>query len=222
MKKRRRAIIFGTGSFAEVADFYLTEDSDYEVVAFTINSDYMTASQLRGRPVVPLEELGDNYPPGDHDMFVAVGYKQMNAVRQSICEAARAKGYGLLNYVCSRATVWGELSASDNVFIFEDNTIQPFVTIGSGSVLWSGNHVGHHSRIGEYCFISSHVVVSGHCGIGSHCFIGVNATITDGVHVGARNLIGPAALIQRDTGDDEVYLAERTLKFPKPSSRFMR
>ena len=52
----------------------------------------------------------------------------------------------------------------DNCFILEDNTVQPFVTIGNNVTLWSGNHIGHDSVIEDDCFISSHVVVSGTCG----------------------------------------------------------
>jgi sugar O-acyltransferase (sialic acid O-acetyltransferase NeuD family) len=218
----KRAIIFGTASFAEVVDFYLTNDSVYEVVAFTSDDGADRPSTLHGRPHVPFEELPQRFPPGQHDVFVAVGYKKLNSVREAICAAVRARGYDLLSYICSRATIWGTPKIGDNSFIFENNTIQPFVEIGRGTILWSGNHIGHHSRIGEYCFVSSHVVVSGHCEIGSHCFLGVNSTIVDGVKVGARNLIGPAALIQHDTGDDEVYLVPRTEKHPKSSSRFMR
>ena len=35
------------------------------------------------------------------------------------------------------------------------------VRIGNDVVLWSGNHIGHDSTIGDHCFIASHVVVSG-------------------------------------------------------------
>lgn len=219
---KKQAIIFGTGSFAEVVDFYLTHDSCYDVVAFTVNMEYLDNLELLGRPVVPFEDLKSVYSSDEHEIFVAVGYKQMNAVRENVCFEAKDKGYKLLSYISSKSSCMGQPSIGENVFIFEDNTIQPFVEIGSGTVLWSGNHIGHHSSIGEYCFISSHVVVSGNCRIGSHSFIGVNATITDGVSIGTRNLIGPGSLIQKNTTDEDVYLVERTKKHSKPSSRFMR
>ena len=65
-------------------------------------------------------------------------------------------------------------------------------------------------------------MISGHCQVGSHCFIGVNATIADDTAIADRNIIGPGTLIQKDTGPDEVYVAERTKKFAKDSSRFFR
>ncbi|MBM3503520.1 MAG: acetyltransferase [Alphaproteobacteria bacterium] len=222
MQKTKRALIFGTASFAEVVRFYLDADSLYEVVAFTASRASIAQPSKQGLPVVPFEEIADRFPPGDHEMFVAVGYRQLNRLRERFCLEAKGKGYSLIRYVSSKATTWGDTRIGDNVFIFEDNTIQPFVSIGDDTILWSGNHVGHHSTIGAHCFISSHVVISGHCQVGDHCFLGVNATIADTVVVGDRNIIGPGALIQKNTGADEVYVAERTAKFPKDSSRFFR
>lgn len=67
----------------------------------------------------------------------------------------------------------------DNCFVFENQTIQPFVKIGNDVIIWSGNHIGHHSMIGDHCFISSHVVISGNVKIEPYCFLGVNSSIRD-------------------------------------------
>jgi UDP-3-O-[3-hydroxymyristoyl] glucosamine N-acyltransferase len=94
--------------------------------------------------------------------------------------------------------------------VLEDNTIQPFVTIGDNVVLWSGNHIGHHSTIGNHVFISSHVVVSGGVRIGDYCFVGVNATFRDHISVGQRTVIGAGALIMKNTPDDSVFIEPAT------------
>lgn len=220
--KTRKAVLFGATNFAQVAKFYLTVDSPYEVVAFCINRDKLSGDEFDGLPLRAFEDIEQHYPPQDHDFFVAVGSKAMNGVRERLMREARAKGYHLLTYVCSKATSWGDTKLGDNVFIFENNVIQPFVSIGEGTVLWSGNHIGHHSTIGPYCFITSHVVISGYCKVGAHTFMGVNSTVSEDVEIGARNLIGPNTLIQKATLEGEVYIAERTKKFPKDSSRFFR
>jgi sugar O-acyltransferase (sialic acid O-acetyltransferase NeuD family) len=206
----RRAVIFGTGYFGEVVSFYLTHDSEYEVAAFTASADAIADKEFAGLPLVPFEAVEETYPPDDHDLFVAVGYARLNKVREQFCNEARAKGYTLLTYVCSKATTWGDAQIGDNTFVFEDNTIQPFVTIGDGVVLWSGNHIGHHASIGDYCFLTSHVVVSGATTVGARCFIGVNATLRDDIGIGADNLIGMGAMITRSTGAGEVHVAKHT------------
>lgn len=211
-----KVVVFGTGSFAECVHFYLTHDSPHEVVAFTVNRDHIgEQTELAGLPVVAFEDLAETHPPAEYDMYVAVGYAQVNRVRARICEEARAKGYSLISYVSSKATTWGDTKIGDNVFIFEDNTIQPFVEIGDDTVLWSGNHIGHHAKIGPHCFITSHVVISGHVKVGAYCFIGVNATVRDAIAIGEANVIGSAALIMKTTKDNEVYIAPRT----KPDAR---
>jgi sugar O-acyltransferase (sialic acid O-acetyltransferase NeuD family) len=206
-----KVVVFGTGSFAECVNFYLTHDSAHEVVAFTVHRDHLgETSELAGLPVVAFEDVPERYPSADHQMFVAVGYAGVNRVRAAICQEAKALGYELLTYVSSKATTWGDAKIGENCFIFEDNTIQPFVTIGDDCVLWSGNHIGHHVSIGDHCFITSHVVVSGHVKIGSYCFIGVNATLRDDISIGEANVIGAGALIMKSTGEREVYAPQRT------------
>jgi sugar O-acyltransferase (sialic acid O-acetyltransferase NeuD family) len=130
-------------------------------------------------------------------------------VRAAVYSDAKGKGYELVSYVSSKCTYYGE-TIGDNCFIFEDNTIQPFVRVGNDVVMWSGNHIGHHSTIGNHCFISSHVVISGNCRIGDYCFIGVNATLRDSISIGNSCIIGAGSLLMKSTKDNELYISERT------------
>ena len=219
----KRAVIFGMGSFGELADLYLRTDGGYAVVAFAATADQVAkTSEFKGRPVVDLDDLPKRFDAADTEVFVAVGYRKMNTLRRDFCVRVKGLGFRLLSYVSPRASRMPETEIGENVFIFEDNTIQPFTRIGDGVVMWSGNHLGHHSTIEPWCFLTSHVVVSGHCRIGECSFLGVNATIADRMTIGPRNLIGPGALIQKSTGPDEAWFAARAEKFPKPSSFFLK
>jgi sugar O-acyltransferase (sialic acid O-acetyltransferase NeuD family) len=212
-----KVVIFGTASFAEVAHFYLTHDSHYEVVAFTASADSIQQDSLQDLPVVPFETLETFYPPDEYQMFIAIGYAKLNKVRERFYNEAKAKGYTLITYISSQATYWGT-PIGDNCFVFEDNTIQAFTTIGNNVILWSGNHIGHHTTIEDHCFITSHVLVSGHVTIGSHCFLGVNATLRDSISIAPECVIGAGALVLKNTSPKEVYAAERTKIYPKDSS----
>ena len=89
-------------------------------------------------------------------MFIAIGYKNMNKIREKFYNEAKSKGYTLLNYLSSKANIFTD-KIGDNCFICEDNTIQPYVKIGKNVILWSGNHIGHHSVIEDHIWICSHV-----------------------------------------------------------------
>src|SRR3989304_6071732 len=177
-------VIFGTGDIAELAHFYLANDSGFRVEAFTVDGEYLSSREFCSLPAVPFEEVERVYPPGQFDMFVALSYAKLNAVRAAKCREAKDKGYRLISYISSKATVWPGFSAGENCFILEDNTIQPFAMIGNNVTLWSGNHIGHHSEIHNHCFIASHVIVSGGVEIGESGFIGVNVTLGDPVKIG--------------------------------------
>ncbi len=199
-----RVVLFGTGDFARVASVYLAEDSPYRVEAFAVHDQYRTSDTLLGKPVVPFERLAELYPPGEVSLFVAVGFKRVNKQRAELVAECKRLGYTLISYVCSKATVWGDLTIGDNCFVFENNVIQPFAKIGTDTILWSGNHIGHDSTIGDHCFVSSHVVVSGHAKVGDYCFLGVNSTLRDGVTVGAESVIGAGATVLKDVPPGSV------------------
>jgi sugar O-acyltransferase (sialic acid O-acetyltransferase NeuD family) len=198
-------VIFGVGDYAQVASVYLDEDSPHEVVAFTVHERYLESPKVLGRDVIGWERLAERYPPDAADMLVAIGFSGVNRVRTAIYEQCKAAGYRLISYVSSRAAHFGKLELGDNCFVFEDNVIQPFVRIGNNVVIWSGNHIGHHSVIEDDCFIASHAVISGHVTIGRGSFVGVNATFRDGVTVAPECVIGAGAVILHDTVPKGVY-----------------
>jgi sugar O-acyltransferase (sialic acid O-acetyltransferase NeuD family) len=212
-----RLVIFGAGDIARLAHRYFTRDSAHQVVGFSVDGEYLEGDAFLGLPLVAFEDVARRYPPEDYQMFVALSYRRMNRVRAERYEAARKLGYRLASYVSSRCTFLADGPVGDNCLILEDNTIQPFVTIGNDVTLWSGNHVGHDSVIEDHCFVSSHVVVSGHCRIGAYSFIGVNATLHNGVTVARETLIGAGAVIAKDTVEKGVYVPERARLFKKKS-----
>jgi len=215
-------VIFGAGDIGQLAHFYFTHDSAYRVVAFTVDRDHLRGEACCGLPVVPFDEIATRFPPSEFAMFIAVSYARLNAVRQEKYLAAKALGYRFASYLSSRATTWPGFVLRENCFILEDNTLQPFATVGDNVTLWSGNHIGHHARIGDHCFLASHIVVSGGVEIGERCFVGVNATIRDHVRVGARCVIGAGALILADVEPEGVFASEGTKRSKVPSSRLRR
>jgi len=216
---KKPLVIFGFGDIAQLAHFYFSKDSEYEVVAFTVDSAYLTDTIFCGLPVIPFEEIAKQYTPDQCELFVALSYSKLNIVRKEKYQAAKAMGYQIASFVSSSATVLNEGCIGENCFIFEDNTIQPFVTIGNNVTLWSGNHIGHHSTIMDHCFIASHVVISGGVEIGEQCFIGVNATLRDHIKVGEKCVIGAGTLLLTDAEPEGVYFGTASERAKVPSTR---
>jgi sugar O-acyltransferase (sialic acid O-acetyltransferase NeuD family) len=201
-----KIVIIGTGETGQIAYEYFTHDSEHEVVAFSVERAYLPQeSKLYDLPIVPLEDLEKNFCPSEVLAFVAVSSTKLNRVRTRLYGYLKERGYGFVSYISSRAFVWHNAEVGENCFIFENNTIQPFVKIGNNVVLWSGNHIGHNTIIRDNCFISSQVVISGFCDIGENCFLGVNSTIINNISIARDCFIGAGALIQKSTKEGEVY-----------------
>jgi len=192
-----KVIIFGLLDTAELAHYYLCNDSEHEVVAFTVNKNHISSKTFKGLPIVPFEEIENDYPAAEFSLFAPLTGKNMNQFRESIYLSGIAKGYDFISYVSSRAILFNT-KIGKNCFILENNTIQPFTTIGDNVVLWSGNHIGHHSQIADHCFFTSHVVLSGNCTVDSNCFFGVNSTIRDFCNISKGTLLGMSSSLISD------------------------
>ncbi|SFS19957.1 sugar O-acyltransferase, sialic acid O-acetyltransferase NeuD family [Dyella sp. OK004] len=214
----RPLVLIGAGEFAQIAREYFEHDSDYDVVAFSVERSYIDQTQLNGLPVVAYEELETLYPSSEVEAFVAIPASQLNRLRTRFYLDAKRRGYQCASYVSTHAFVWRNVEIGENSFIFENNVIQPFVRIGNNCVLWSGNHVGHRTVIRDNVFIASHAVISGYCDIGEGSFIGVNATFNDHVKIAPDSVIGAGALMTRDTESGRVYVGSPAHPLPDRSS----
>lgn len=206
----KKLVIFGSGEIATLAKFYFSHDSDYEVVAFTVDDEYVTSDTFEGLPLLPFTSIGSAYPPSDFDMHVALSYVHLNKLREQKYIQAKAEGYRLASYVSSKSTIWPDLCVGDNCFVLEDQTIQPTVKIRNNVVLWSGNHIGHGTVIGSHTYMASQVVISGHCEIGERCFFGVNATFADFVTVGDDVFVAMDASVTRNISSGSVVLGAKS------------
>lgn len=207
-----KVVIFGVLDTAELAHYYLTNDSEHEVVAFTVSREYLKETTFKGLPVVAFEDVENEFSPEEYSLFAPMTARKMNTLREDIYNQGKRKGYNFVSYISTKATVFNN-EIGENCFILEDNTIQPFTKIGNNVVLWSGNHIGHHGEIKDHVFFTSHVVMSGHCVIESNCFFGVNATIRDYSTLAKGTLLAMgASLTKQNTEEWGVYVGNPAKK----------
>lgn len=222
MTKTKKLVIIGDSAFAEVAYECFTHDSEYEVVGFVVEAAYLKNTALFGLPITPFEQIEEHFNPSEVEFYAALVYTQLNRLRTRLYQTAKAKGYRPASYISSRAFVWHNVQLGEHCFIFEDNTVQPFVKIADNVVLWSGNHIGHHSVIQDHCFIASHVVISGFCNIGSNTFMGVNAALGNNVSIGEDNWIGPSVTIVKNTEPNLLFKLDQPEPAKVSARRFFK
>jgi len=214
--KLKKVVIFGITDFANQVSFYLKNDSYFEVVAYTVDAEYNKAKTFLDLPVIDFEEVQDVYPPSEFAMFVAVGYHKLNSTRENKFNEAKAKGYQLISYFCSRNSHWNEIEVGENTFIMEGNIFMKNVKIADNVIIAIGNKIGHDSIIEENCYITSNVMMGGFCTIKRNTFIGMSVVIKDKITVGERNILGAGSILLKNTKNDSSFLTKSTPITPDP------
>jgi len=220
-KSLKKVVIFGVSDFASQVSFYLQQDSDYEVVAYTVNAEYNTSKTFLNLPVVDFEEVQQIYPPTEYAMFIAIGYHKLNSTRTTKFNEAKAKGYELISYICSRNSYWNDLKVGENCFIMEGNIFMQNVKIADNVIIAIGNKIGHDSVIEENCFLTSNIMTGGFCTIKKNTFIGLSVVIRDKTTIEEHNILGAGAIILKNTKKNSSYLTKSTPLTPDPNNYIM-
>jgi sugar O-acyltransferase (sialic acid O-acetyltransferase NeuD family) len=219
----KQVVVFGAGKIGQVVSRHMLKEGVREIAAFTCEAEFLPESRtFGGREVVAFEHIENAYPPNRFEMIVAVGYQELNASRERICEQARAKGYRLASFVSGRAAYGDWLEIGDNCIILDDAVIEPYAVIGNNVVMWSGVLVGHHAVIEDNCWISGHAVFGGSSKLGSGSFVGLGAIIGHEVEIGAKSFIGAGVVLTRCAESKSVFVAADTQKYRLDSAHFMQ
>jgi len=174
------------------------------------------------KPVVAFSLVEQTYPHSEYDMFVAVGYHDLNALRKQKCSEAKEKGYTLVSIISPKSNLPKNVTFGYNCFIMPPAIIHPCVKIGNNVFVWSGALVGHHSTIGDHCWLTSNCNLGGDVKIGKQVFIALNATISNSVNIGNECFIGANTLVIKGMDNEQVMIAEPSKPIKLTSKQFFR
>jgi len=219
---KKGLVIFGIGKIAEVVYYYASKECGFNVVAFCVDDQYKNADEFQGLPVISFEKIEEKYPAADYDMFVGIGYQDLNRLRETKCNQAIGKGYTLVSIVSPLANLPTNVTHGWNCFIMPPSIIHPCVSLGNNVFVWSGAMVGHHTVVHDHCWLTSACNISGNVQIGTNTFIAVNATVGHSVNIGNNCFIGANTLTTKNLDDEKVVIAESTKPFRLNSSQFLR
>lgn len=214
-----KLIIYGNGRIAKI--IYQFVKKQYDIVAFTVDRHYIQEDVIDGLPLMAFEDLETKLSCKKHKMLVAVGYVQMNVVREKKYKEGKDKGYDFINYIHPSVEIHDNIIVGENNIVLDHVTIQPYVKLGNSNFIWSNAVIAHGSIVGDTNWITSGVVVSGDSTIKSNCFLGVNATIGHNITIDDENFIGANTLITKNTKLKEVFISKDGEKFLLDSQRFL-
>jgi sugar O-acyltransferase (sialic acid O-acetyltransferase NeuD family) len=214
-------VVFGAGQLAEVAKAYIDADGPDQIVGFTVDSDYCYSDTFQGLPLVAWERLETRFPPTSVKLLGPLSYQRFNDFRRERHIEGKKRGYTFASFIHPASHVYAT-EIGENCFILENNVIQPYVRIGVGVMIWSGNHIGHHAVIGDYCFLASQVGLGGGVRLGERCFLAGKVGIESGLEVGDRCFLGTGAIVNRNLPAESVVKGRADARAGYSRSRLMR
>lgn len=186
-------IINGTTQFSTMVAQLVEMEGNAEVLAFTTLSRYINVSSIRGKKVVPFEELGDLFDKNSIRILNTIGYSKMNTVRERVNKEIEDSGFLQYSYISNRAFIapppTSELLSSGCI-IMPNVFIGPEVTIGKSVIVYSNCSLTHDIVLEDNVFIGSGCVIGGNVRIGRNSFIGMNSTIKNRVALAPFSLVG--------------------------------
>ena len=202
--------------------YYFRQLDQFQVVALTVDKNFLSKDKKWGLPIVPFENLELRYSPADYHMFIALGYQKLNQLRSQKCIEAKAKGYSLVSCLGKNANVPSDLIYGENCFIMDNTMIHPCVKIGNNNFIWSGVMIGHHSVIGDHCWFTSCAQLAGGVKLGNNCFLSINATLGNQITVGRNCFFGANSLVTQCTKENEVYIEKSSSAHRLTSKQFIK
>ncbi len=201
-------VVFGNGKIAEVILRVIEDHQLFSIAAFCSDDDFVDSEEFHGYPLVRASELKDRFPPKDFKMFVALGYQDINRLREQKVSWSVQQGYELVSVIHPKASIYSDLEFGENCFIMDNVHIHPHVRIGSNTFIWSGAIVGHHTSIGNNCWLTSGANVSGVVTMGDNVFVAINGTIANEVSIGNHAFVGANVLVTKSVEPMQVLISE--------------
>lgn len=217
-----KVILAGNAITADILYSYLRADSRYEVVGLTVDDEFIDQGSVDGFAAVGLSQVKERFAPQTCRVVMAVGYNDLNRVRESLFLRLKAMGYAVETYVHPAAQVCSSHALGEGCVVLPSAVIEPHARVGANSMVWSNVTLAHHSSIAEHCWIAAGTVISGQASVLRNSFIGVNATVVNEVTVGEYNIVGAGALITKDTKPHTVHLARSAEPFRYSSGDYVK
>ena len=180
-----------------------SRDSEYEVIAFTVDKKHLRTDYFLNKKVVDFDNIESLYPPSEYIMFIAIGPSKMNINREAKYYEAKKKGYKLASYISPYAIC--DSPIGENTVVADYAIIHPYVKIGNNNGFWEQCFIANDTVIGNNCWFSPKSTVSTFAEVEDNSILGTGSIIKTSIKIAKKTLVGAASYISANTKENGVY-----------------
>lgn len=194
----KKIIVFGNGGHARTIYGYFYDENT--VKGFVVDDAFVDAQPvIGGIEVLPFSRIVETFPPTEYAVLVALGFKDLNQLRENKSEELRALGYDFVSFIDRSVRVPHHYSVGINTIIIGCTDIHEGVIIKSGVFVSSGVVLGHDSVLEDYSWIGSGAVLTGCVRVGKSSVLGMNVSVKQNADLSHHTLVSPNAFVNMDT-----------------------
>lgn len=217
---KKKLVIFGTGKIGEAVTYFFERDSEYDIISYVVDDNFIGNGTFMDKPVIPLSQMEQTFLKTDIFVFVAVGYQGMNSLRSMKVDFLRQKGYRFANYVSP--FVKGNFTIGENTIIMDGAMIQPNAKFGNNVFVWGGAMIGHHAIIYDNCWLTGGCLIGGITKLGANTFVGLGAIVGHEVVIGEKCMLGAGSIACKRLEAGTVLVEPNTEPHRLNSDQFTR
>jgi len=210
----KKIIIIGNNEYSRLIRNYIEVDTDLEVIAYSVEKDYLQVEFFDDLPLIALEELTKSYSVNEYDVMLGVGYNKMNTIREKLYMKIKNYGYTVINFIHSSAVIAPNSVIGEGNIIMENVVVAPYSTIGSGNIIWCSVNISHNNEVGNFNSLSVGTSLSGFVEIGNNCFMGNNCTVKNHLKIANYSLIGASSYVSVSTEEYQVIVPQKSIVLP--------
>lgn len=187
--------VYGAGGHAKVVIDVL-EQAGYTVCVVLDDNKDLDGRTLLGYPVRHTVNVFDSLQAdGIQHGIVAIGD---NRIRQRQAASLEAKGFSLVTAIHPSAVISRHSIIQAGTAIMAKVVVNPGCRIGKHVILNTGCVIDHDCTIRDFVHIAPGVSMSGGVIIGERAMIGTGTNIINNVEIGSDTLIGAGAAVISD------------------------
>lgn len=205
---KKNVIILGTGTAAAVAAQMFDEGTSHTVAGFAVDESYKTSDIHLSKPLYSLEYVLKSFSAQQYEIFIAIGYRNLNDIRKEKCEIVWRHGFNSPSLIHPNVHLPLDFVYGQNCLIMSGACIHPCVEIGDNNFIWGGATLSHHVRVESDCWFTAGSTVAGNTQIGSGNFLGASSIIINDLTIGDNCFVGAGALVSKSLGSQSVVLRE--------------
>lgn len=206
-------VLIGGGGHASVlADILLRQGR--EIVAVICPDDVSQRRVFSGIKQFIKDSDVEQFSPNDVRLVLGVGAMPKSNFREKIASYFIELGYRFENVIAETAFVSEYATIGNGVQIMEGAVIQTGAFIGQHSIINTSVLVEHDCLVGAYNHLAPKATLCGQVETQHGCYIGANATVIQGITLGAFSIVGAGAILTKTLPSQSICYPFRSIIKP--------